>query len=341
MARSWEEAAQKKLTETQARRVIADLYEISSGEKLESSTIRQFFESWIVRKEMETSPRTFDKYKNLADRFIKHLGDRADADLSHLTNKHIQTFRDGILKRLAPATANHALKVIRSALNLARREGLIIENVAERIKTISIKEDGNRRAFTLVELKKLMDVAKGEWRGMILFGLYTGQRLGDIACLTWQNIDLEQNELRLVTSKTGRQQILPLASPLLRYIESLPSSDDPKQPIFPRIKDIIDRTGVVGALSGQFYNLMAQAGLVKTRTHQKAAEGRCAKRTQNEISFHCLRHTATSLMKNAGISSAIVQEFIGHDSPAISQNYTHIETSALKKAADSLPDITE
>ena len=58
-----------------------------------------------------------------------------------------------------------------------------------------------------------------------------------------------------------------------------------------------------------------------------------------EISFHALRHTATSLMKNAGVSSAIVQEFTGHDSPAISANYTHIETSALKKAAESLPDV--
>jgi hypothetical protein len=31
-------------------------------------------------------------------------------------------------------------------------------------------------------------------------------------------------------------------------------------------------------------------------------------------------------MKNAGISPAIVQEFIGHDSPAINAHYTHIET---------------
>lgn len=227
MARKWEEAGQKVLSEVQARKVIADLYEISSGEKLESSTIREFFVSWIARKKIETSPRTFDKYKHLADRFIEHLGDRANADLAHLTGKHVQTFRDDILKRLAPATANLALKIIRSALNHAKREGLIVENVAQRIKVITIKEDGTRRAFTLPELKRLIAVAQGEWKGMIMFGLYTGQRLGDIATLTWQNIDLEQNELRLVTNKTGRRQIIPLASPLLRHIESLPSSDDP------------------------------------------------------------------------------------------------------------------
>ena len=44
-------------------------------------------------------------------------------------------------------------------------------------------------------------------------------------------------------------------------------------------------------------------------------------------------------MKNAGISSAIVQEFIGHDSPEISAHYTHFEMDAMRKAAEGMPDI--
>ena len=94
-------------------------------------------------------------------------------------------------------------------------------------------------------------------------------------------------------------------------------------------------------LSRQFYDLMAGVGLVKIRTYKKTGMGRSVKRTQNEISFHCLRHTATSLLKNAGVSEAVAQEFIGHDSPAISANYTHIETESLRKAAEILPDIFE
>ena len=30
---------------------------------------------------------------------------------------------------------------------------------------------------------------------------------------------------------------------------------------------------------------------------------------------------------------------IGHDSPEMSANYTHIEMSAMRKAAESMPDI--
>jgi hypothetical protein len=45
-------------------------------------------------------------------------------------------------------------------------------------------------------------------------------------------------------------------------------------------------------------------------------------------------------MKNAGISPAIVQDIIGHDSPAVSSEYTHIEESAKRRAIESLPDVT-
>jgi len=54
-----------------------------------------------------------------------------------------------------------------------------------------------------------------------LFGLYTGQRLRDIAKLTWHNIDTEGQELRFVTLKTGRRMSVPLASPLIEYLRTM------------------------------------------------------------------------------------------------------------------------
>jgi len=339
MVSSWEEAAQRKVTESQARRVISDLYSMITGTCLASSNVQEFLKSWLQRKRVEVEPGTFAKYQNVIAQFQTFLGPRKEVDLAHLTTKDVAGFRDSLADRLSPATANVAIKVLRSALSDANRDGLLNENVAARVKGVSAKNETQRRAFTLPELKRIIEAADDEWKGMILFGLYTGQRLKDLATLTWQNLDLSRNELRFVTGKTGRQQIIPFAGPLLRYIAALPASDDPKQPVFSRAAAIVQRTGLVGMLSRQFYDLMASVGLVQTRTHKKSGKGRSVKRTQNEISFHCLRHTATSLMKNAGISSAIVQEFIGHDSPEISANYTHIEMDAMRKAAESLPDI--
>jgi integrase len=51
---------------------------------------------------------------------------------------------------------------------------------------------------------------------MILFGLYIGQRLTDVATLHWSNVDLVKGEIRLTTRKTDKVMILPIAAPLRR-----------------------------------------------------------------------------------------------------------------------------
>lgn len=340
-----ENAARKaeagRLTESAARRVIGDIYEIANSERLPSATVESFFESWLATKAPETADSTARAYADTADKFLEYLGERKSADLARVRKADIAGFRDSFAKRgLSPSTANVALKIVRSAFTQACRDGLITENPAMLMKGVkSTNDDSKRRAFTIPELEQILAAANEEWRGIILTGLYTGQRLGDIAALTWENLDLARSELKLVTGKTNRQQIIPLAKPLLRVFESLPVGDNPKQPLFPDAYGVKDRTGKVGALSNQFHAILASAALVKARTHKKRGGGRSVKRATGEISFHCLRHTATSLLKNAGISPAIVQELVGHDSKTVSQNYTHIETSALRAAADTFPDL--
>jgi site-specific recombinase XerD len=57
------------------------------------------------------------------------------------------------------------------------------------------------------------------------------------------------------------------------------------------------------------------------------------------LSFHSLRHTAVSLLKDAGIPDAVVMALVGHESIAITQRYTHVGLEALQRAAESLPKI--
>lgn len=56
--------------------------------------------------------------------------------------------------------------------------------------------------------------ADDEWRSLINFGLYTGQRLGNLARLRWSQIDLESDEIRLTTGKTNKRLLLPIAPAL-------------------------------------------------------------------------------------------------------------------------------
>ncbi len=327
-----------RLVEQQARKIISEIYRLKNdGQNLPGSTARDFFNTWLANKERETAESTARHYRDHLQKFIVSLGKKADCDLNDITRKDVIAFRDALHQRLSATSANQAVKVVRMALKDAMIAEFVDRNVAVGVKRVKHRGEINmRRPFTLPELRKILSKARGdEWEGMILFGLYSGQRLSDIAKLTWQNLDLDSGELVFVSRKTGRRMRIPLAAPLERYIGKLPAGDDPKQPLFPRAY----ATTRSGTLSNQFYEILVDAGLVEARHHRARGNGRSSGRTFNQLGFHSLRHTATSLMKNAGVSPAVVQDIIGHDSPAVSAHYTHIDEAAKRKALKKMPDL--
>ena len=273
------------------------------------------------------------------DDLREFLGARTKLDIAHLTVKEITQFRDALAGRLTPGSVNMSMKVVRSALAQARREGLVDTNEAERVSFLKNRRVFERRPFALAELKRILAVADEEWKGMILVGLYCGLRLSDAAALRWANVDLAQRELVVTTQKTGRRQVLPLAAPLLRHLESLPASDNPTAPLFPKVCAVHGRSQSGGMLSSQFHGILVAAGLSQPRSHITTGKGRDTKREVGGLSFHCLRHTATSLLKNACVSDAVARDIIGHNSPAVSASYTHIDMHAKRRAVDKLPDI--
>ena len=44
-------------------------------------------------------------------------------------------------------------------------------------------------------------------------------------------------------------------------------------------------------------------------------------------------------MKEAGVPESVVMDIVGHDSPAVSSNYTHTGDSAKREALNKLPDL--
>lgn len=335
--------ADGKFTDVRARKTIADIYALSNSETLSNSSAGDFLDAWLKRKELETVGHTHERYTGVISDFKKYLGSKVKRDIATISAADISGFRDTVAKRLATGTVNITMKIVRSAFAQARRDGLVDVNEAERVSLLKRQDRFERRPFTLGELKRILESADEEWKGMILVGLYTGQRLGDIAGLTWQNIDLQRAELRLVTGKTGRRQILPMAAPLLRHVEKLASSDDPAAPLFPRAFAVLEGQGRAGNISNAFHKILVSAGLAEKQSHHKAenGKGREGKRQQHEVSFHSLRHTATSLLKSAGVSESVAMEFIGHDSRSVSAQYTHIDTATLKLAAEKMPDVTK
>lgn len=344
VANEWEKAARlaadRRLGEAQARRVVADIYQAINTEPLRSAVARDFLSQWAEKRKADTALRTYQAYSQVVRDFLKSLGERAGLDISQLSKADVAKYRDEVLTRTSVANANKTLKYLRVALGAAYKDGVAQENPAAKLDAIRrrVGERTERRPFTIKELKTVLAHASGEWKGIILFGLYTGQRLKDIARLTWQNIDTEREELRFVTGKTGRRMSLPLASPLLAHLQTMPAGDDPAAPLFPDAHAIASNEGD-SRLSQQFQAILVTAGMAEERTKEETGKGHSQRRTVSEISFHSLRHTATSLLKNAGVPEAVAMDIIGHESEAISRHYTHVENKAKRSALNKLPKL--
>lgn len=340
---AWEGVAHRAraqvLTEEQVRRVAADMFFRATGDTVKRATVKDFLDGWLHRKEMELADSSVTEYRRVAKEFQESIGKRAEKDVSQVTPAQVSAWRDGMTARLSAQTVNKALKALRGAWSQAAREGLVTSNPFKSVDLVKGRRtfETTRRAFTLEEMRRILAAAAGEWRGIILFGLYTGQRLSDITSLAWNQIDTAEGVVRYVTAKTGAVLDLPLAAPLLDWIGKAKVPKSPTAPLFPEAD-----AATVSQNSKAFARVLVAAGLRKELpSHTGTGKGRNSKREVSEVTFHCLRHTATSLLKNAGVSDVVAMEIIGHKTEAISRAYTHIESKTMRRAIEALPDVTK
>lgn len=332
-----EKAHKRRMTTAQIFHLCGELVNEITGEELAAAEVGSFLDGYLKRRKPEVSAATLAAYSKAAEWFKDWLGDRVTLELFRIERRHILDFREHLAGELHPATANHALKCLRIFFKEAKRERLIFENPCEDVALLKTEKGSPRRGFTVAELRKVMMETEGtEWASLVRFGLYTGQRLGDLAALRWGQIDLQADEIQFTTRKTGRRVLVPVCEPLKQHILSLPAGDDPAAFVHPK-------AAVAGSssLSREFGEILARCGLrAEAPKHHGKKEKRDGRRRElNALSFHSLRHSAVSMMKNAGISPAVVQDLVGHESAEISAHYTHIEAEAKRKALSALPVI--
>jgi integrase len=301
-------------------------------------------DGWLERTRGEVAQGTWQRYDAVASSFLESLGGKADEDIGQVRQEDIARFRDEEAKRVGASTVNLSLKILRVLFTAAESARVVSRNEARHVALLKKRgKAARRRAFTLDELKRILEACNDEWRSLVLFGFYSGGRLGDLATLTWENIDLARSELRYESSKTGRVVLVPLAKPLREHIEHLPAGDNPKQPLHPRAFDVVTRLGRVGSLSNQFYETLVSAGLAKARSHKRNANEksrRDGKRAPSLLSFHALRHSAVTMLKLAGVGEAVAMDLVGHDSAEMSRHYTHIDHETKLDAVNRLPVLT-
>lgn len=347
IARQWEKAADLgrggSLTEVQARRVLDAILESAGQGRMNLQSVEDFFTGWIASKQASKAKGTARRYQDVLTPFLAHLGAaKRKGPLAGLTPRDVETFRDGELKAgLANGTANFSLKVIRTVLNSARRQGLVLTNAAEAVEVLPANT-AERGTLTPEELRSLLAVVDDEWRGVILFGYAAGLRLGDAARLRWSNVELAGNVplLRFHPQKTSRAGAkrkpleVPIVPDLEAYLLALPTpSGQSDAPLFPKLsrKTVEGRIG----LSNTFTALLTKAGI----DNEPLSKGRGEKgRTVWRLSFHSLRHSFVTQLANAGVAKEIRMKLAGHTSNA-HDRYTHLEAQTLRAALKDFPSL--
>lgn len=219
---------------------------------------------------------------------------------------------------MAPATADHYVKLVRHAMNLAVDWGMIEVNPAVKIRLFN-EDNQVERYLSDSELQRLMKVLQEyENRPManiVLWLLATGARAGEARAATWEDVDYDNRVwvIRSATSKSKKRRSVPLNDIALSVLDELKTAGRTTGPLF------VGKRGPYRHLTKNWERLCEAANLCGLRLHD-------------------LRHSYASMLVNAGHSLYEVQQALGHSDPKVTMRYSHLTKNTLQKAADSVAE---
>jgi len=214
----------------------------------------------------------------------------------------------------SPSTVNRYLETIAHLLSVAVREWQVIEvSPAPAVRHLP-EPQGRLRFLSDQERSRLLEacqVESGALHLAVLLSLTTGLRRGELLAITGRQLDLEERQITVERSKSGKRRAVPIPLAALDELrlrelapEALlfPSPLDPKRPM---------------SLRKPFGRALARAGI-------------------DGFVWHDLRHTAASYLAMSGANLRDLAEILGHSSLAMVQRYSHLTKSHLVAVMDKM-----
>src|SRR5215470_16568238 len=223
----------KRQAQIECARLIS---EIQKGTAVEPSrmTVAAFLERWIEHMQGQVSPRSHERYAELARKnLVPLLGALALTKLqpAHISQAYAKALasgrRDGA-GGLSARTVTHMHRVLREALQQALRWQLLARNPADAVKPPKV-ERKQMNVLNTDATAALIEAAR-PYRIFIpiLLGVLCGLRRGEIAALRWKSVDLDAGQLAVVASieetkhacreketKSGRDRVVALPAMLV------------------------------------------------------------------------------------------------------------------------------
>ena len=173
------------------------------------------------------------------------------------------------------------------------------------------------KAFTHADEKRVMEAARRvgkDWPGVCTLMRHTGLRYGDVARLTWHDIDGEV--LRIRPIKTKRHNIIvtiPIIKPIRDLIATIKKTGDY---LFPIHAEMYGKTSPAARRLLNFREVLKAAGLDNAG-----------------YTIHSWRHTAATRLAETGADIETRKALLGHRVDSTAERYDHDDHIAAKRAA--------
>ena len=347
-----QDIALEKFNVLTARKYLAQITELLTGEKLQSFTIKTWCDEWLERKSRDSSKATMARYRGHVKAFLSWIDSKADKPLETLTAADVDKWKRSLLDTgIVGKTVLSYLKDIGSIYRSAIREGVVSFNPVAACEKPDTSDSQERKPFTMEEVAQLIKAATDdEWKGLILMGAFTGLRMGDAARVQWTSINLEKKMISLMPTKTRKKKTvvsIPINPDLLAYLSSVTIAEDsPEAYVFPKLSrlGIGDRAG----LSRGFVAIMEAAEVSRGKPSRVIAEDdddepqdKGKGRVTFERGFHSLRHSFASWLRAVGVAEEDRMALMGQTTREVHAKYSHIDEKHSTENMAKLPTLKD
>lgn len=158
---------------------------------------------------------------------------------------------------------------------------------------------------------RVLEVAKGQDKVMLMAYLYTAARREELFRLKWEDVDFTANRVRLYTRKTKgsswRADWLPLLPELREALEWWREARPYKTE---HVFTCLDDSPSPNHMPGEAF-----------RSRQHFMERMCRRAGVKHFGLHAIRHLRAAMLYNSGVLLAKVQKLLRHESPSTTERY--------------------
>jgi integrase len=305
-------------------------------DELPATTIQDGWQAYLEQTSRpDSGPVTLGQYEGWFEAFAKWITPlHPDVlELRHVSQDIADKYASHLQTKVSATTFNRHINTLALIWRVLEKIARLTQNPWKQITRKKFVAH-SRRELTVEELGRIIKAAKGEMKMLIAFGIYTGLRLGDCACMRWDNIDMVKRIISVIPSKTARRTkkrvTVPIHPTLFQLLHNTPSG---KRRGFVMANCEARYHQFNAALAKDVATLFRSVGI---QTQTEATE---TVRGRPDAGFHSLRHTFVSLCAAGGVPQSVVQSLVGHGSPAMTAHYTHIGTETARAAIGSLPNV--